>query len=301
MPSPRSLHRDRRLQARMLFTILLLGLFYVLLITVLIAAGAGVVLVVAIAGVLFLVQYFSSERIALAALGARGVDAGDAPQVHGAIERLCIEADLPMPRVALVVGPMPNAFAVGRSSARATVCVTTGLLSTLHDGELEAVLAHELSHIQHHDVMLITVAGFFASLAAFIVQMELFAFRAIAGARERGLSSTPMVAIVTGLAYLTSFVLIQALSRDREFAADRGSAIITGRPGALSSALIKISERMDQIPQRDLRAASGEMAAFAIFPPSAKDTAAGLFATHPPLEARVAALDRLEAQLQATA
>ncbi len=286
----------------MLLTIFLLGLVYVVLIAVLIAAGVGVVAVAVIAGALFLVQYFTSDKIALASMGAREVSPEDAPQLHATIERLCIQANLPKPRVAIADTPMPNAFAVGRSPSTATVCATTGLLNLLEQAELEAVLGHELTHVQNRDVMLMTIASFFASIAAFIVQMGFFFGGAFGGSDENDSgASAAVVVIVSGLVYVVSFVLLQALSRYREFAADRGSAIITGRPSALSSALLKISGQMDQIPQRDLRAASGELAAFYIFPPRAKQSITTLFSTHPPLEARLKALGRLESQLQGTA
>jgi heat shock protein HtpX len=286
----------------MLSTLFLLGLVYVVLIAVLVAAGVGVVAVAVIAGVLFLVQYFTSDKIALRSLGAQEVSAEEAPELHGAIERLCIQANLPMPRIAIADTPMPNAFAVGRSPSTATVCVTTGLLRLLDQGELDGVLAHELTHVQNRDVLVMTIASFFASIASFIVQMGLFFGGGFGNDNndDNG-PSFAVVLVVSGLVYVVSFVLLHMLSRYREFAADRGSAIITGRPSALSSALLKISGQMDQIPQRDLRSASGELAAFYIFPPKAKQTVATLFATHPPLEARLEALARLESQLQGTA
>lgn len=288
----------------MLFTMLLLGAVYVVLIAVLVAAGVGVVAVAVIAAVLFLVQYFTSDRIALASMGAREVSAEEAPALHAIIERLCIQADLPMPRVAIAQTPMPNAFAVGRTPSTATVCATTGLLSLLEESELEGVLAHELTHVANRDVMLMTIASFFASIAAFIVQMGLFFGGGFGGGygddRDDDGPGFFVVVIVSGLVYVVSYVLIQALSRYREFAADRGSAIITGRPSALSSALLKISGQMEQIPQRDLRAASGELAAFYIVSPNLRSSVASLFSTHPPLEARLQALARFEAQLQAT-
>jgi heat shock protein HtpX len=198
---------------------------------------------------------------------------------------------------------MPNAFAVGRSPRTATVCATTGLLRLLDQAELEAVLGHELTHIQNHDVMYMTIASFFASIASFIVQFGFFFGGGFGGGGDRDDNNPSffVVILVSGLVYVVSYLLLQALSRYREFAADRGSAIITGRPSALSSALLKISGQMDQIPQRDLRAASGELAAFYIFPPKAKQSVANLFSTHPPLQARLDALGRLEAQLQGTA
>ena len=289
----------------MLLTLFLLGLVYAVLVGVLFAAGAGAVMIAVIAGALFLIQFFTSDKIALYSMGAREVGPGDGPEaqrLHGAIERLCIQANLPKPRVAIAQTPMPNAFAIGRSPKSATVCATTGILSLLSDGELEGVLAHELTHVQNRDVMVMTIAGFFAAVASFIVQIG-FWFGGAFGSDEEeggGLSWIAVIAI-SALVYVISWLLLQALSRYREFAADRGSAIITGRPSALISALMKISGTMQQIPQQDLRAASGELAAFYIFPPEAKRTVASLFSTHPPLEKRIAALERYESQLQAAA
>src|SRR5437660_1040278 len=171
MPRNRSFGRDSGLQARMVLTLFLLGLVYAVLVAVLIASGVGAVTVAIIAGALFLVQYFTSDRIALASMGAHEVSPADAPLLHGAIERLCIQADLPKPRVAIVQTAMPNAFAVGRSPKSATVCATTGILDLLSPSELEGVLAHELTHVQNRDVMVMTIASFFASVASFIVQM----------------------------------------------------------------------------------------------------------------------------------
>ncbi len=287
----------------MLLTLFLLGLVYAVLIGVLIAAGTGAVTVAVIAGGLFAVQFFTSDKIALLSMGARQVgpgDSADATRLHAIVERLCIQANLPKPRVAIAETAMPNAFAIGRSPKTATVCATTGILNLLNDAELEAVLGHELTHVQNRDVMVMTIASFFASIAAFIVQMG-FWFGGAFGSDDDNGPSWIVVILVSALVYMISFVLLQALSRYREFAADRGSAIITGRPSALISALLKISGGMQRIPQQDLRAASGELAAFYIFPPKAKQTVATLFSTHPPLEARIAALEKLEAQLQGTA
>jgi heat shock protein HtpX len=299
MPAPRTFGRDRGLQTRMLLTLFLLGLIYAVLIAVLIAAGAGAITVALIAAVVFLVQYFTSDKVALYSMGAREVSPEEAPELHTAIERLCIQANLPKPRVAIADTPMPNAFAVGRSPSRATVCATSGLLRLLSPAELEGVLAHELTHVQNRDVLVMTIASFFASVAAFIVQMG-FWF-GLGGEDEDNGAGFVVVILVSAVVYMISFVLLQALSRYREFAADRGSAIITGRPSALSSALLKISGTMDQIPQRDMRGAPSELAAFYIFPPKARQSLTNLFSTHPPLEARLEALSRLESQLQGVA
>jgi heat shock protein HtpX len=283
-----SFGRDRGLQTRMVLTIFLLGLVYALLVGVLIAAGTGAITVAVIAGALFLVQFFTSDKIALYSMGARVVSPQEAPQLHQIIDRLCVQANLPKPRVAIAHTPMPNAFAVGRSPKKATVCATTGLLDLLSPAELEAVLGHELTHVQNRDVLVMTIASFFASVASFIVQMGFWFGGAFGGDDNEN-----------GPGFIV--VLLRTLSRYREFAADRGSAIITGRPSALISALLKISGTMQQIPQRDLRAANSQLAAFYIFPPAVKKTVSNVFSTHPPLEARIAALQRREAQLQGTA
>jgi heat shock protein HtpX len=304
MNTSKNFGRDPGLQARMILTLFLLGLVYAVLIGVLFAAGVGAVTVALIAGLLFVVQYFSADKIALASMRAQEVSPGDgqwAKDLIGTVQRLAIQADIPMPRVAVAQTQMPNAFAVGRNPATATVCVTTGLLGLLGQGELEAVLGHELTHIANRDVMVMTLASFFASIASFIVQMGFWFGGMFDDNNEGGGIGAIGVILVSAVVYLVSWLLLQALSRYREFAADRGSAIITGRPSALISALYKIEGRMGQVPQRDLRAASGELAAFYIFPPKAKQSVSALLATHPTLEQRVAALERLESQLQGTA
>jgi heat shock protein HtpX len=279
----------------------LLGLVYAVLIGVLIAAGAGAITVALIAAVLFGVQLFTSDKIALFSMGAREVEPKQAPQLHAIIERLCVQANLPKPRVAIAETAMPNAFAVGRSPKSATVCCTTGILDLLSPGELEAVLGHELTHVQNRDVVVMTVASFFASIAAFITQMGFWFGGAFNNRDQNSGMAFIVVILVSAVVYVISWLLLQALSRYREFAADRGSAILTGRPSALISALMKIDGSMQHVPKQDLRAASGELAALYIFPPKTKETLVGLFSTHPPLEKRIAALQRLEAQLQGTA
>jgi heat shock protein HtpX len=299
MAAPTSFGRDRGLQARMLFTMLLLGAVYVVFIALLIALGAGVIAVAVLATLGFLAQYFGSARIALAAMGAHRVSGRQAPELHAIIERLCIQANLPMPRLAVAETAMPNAFAVGRSPSTTTVCATTGLFSLLEETELEAVLAHELSHVANRDTMVMTIASLFASIAAFIARWGEFRGSGSDDRDDDRPSWFPVV-ILSGLVFVVSYVLIQALSRDREFAADRGSAIMTGRPSALSSALEKISGQLEQMPQRELRGAAGELAAFYIIPPDIEATVATLFSTHPPLARRLQALAPCESQLQGT-
>jgi heat shock protein HtpX len=295
MPKLSSFGRDRGLQIRMATVMLLLGAVYVAFVGVLLAAGVNAIFVVVIAGGLALLQLFASDKMALAAMGAREVSPAEAPEFHAMIDRLCVQADLPKPRVAIAQTRMPNAFALGRSPKSATVCATTGIMEILSPAELEGVMAHELAHVANRDVMIMTLAAFFATIAAYIVQFGMFFGGGMSDDDEGpGFIAVFLVSIAV---YLVSFVLMQALSRYREFAADRGAAIVTGRPSALASALMKIASGMDRIPQKDLRA-SAELSAFYIFPPGVKSSFAGLFSTHPPLEKRLEALQRLEAQLQ---
>lgn len=276
----------------------LLGLVYVVLVGVLFAAGAGAVTIAIVAGALLFFQLFTSDKIALATLGAKEVSPQEEPELHGIIERLCVQADLPKPRVCVMDTPMPNAFAMGRSQKKATVCATTGILRMLDSSELEGVMAHELTHVINRDVMVMTLASFFASLAAMIIQFSFFfgGFGGYGRSREEE-AGIELVMLVSILVYAISFLLLQALSRYREFAADRGSAVLTGRPSALASALMKISGTMERIPREDLRKAEG-MSAFFIVPARAKQSLMNLFSDHPSLEKRLAALARLEAQLQ---
>ena len=293
---PTSFGRDTGLQARMLITIFLLGALYVVFVGVLVAAGAGGITIALFAGGLLAVQYFLSDKIGLAAAGAREVSPAQAPELHAMIERLCVQADLPKPKVAIVETSMPNAFAMGRSKKAATVVATTGIMELLTPSELEGVMAHELTHVLNRDVMIMTIASFFASLAAMILQFGFF----FGGGGDDDEGGGFFAVILVSLAvYAISFFLMQALSRYREFAADRGAAVLTGRPTALASALLKISGTMQKIPQQDLRTAEG-LNAFYIIPAKTKQSLANLFSTHPPVEQRIARLQRLEEQLQGT-
>jgi heat shock protein HtpX len=299
MPRPTSFGRDTGLQLRMTLTMFLLGLVYAVLVAVVIASKASGLLFI-VAG-MFALQIFASDKLALHAMGARVVTPQEAPQLHAMVERLCVQANLPKPRVAVANTPMPNAFAVGRSPKKATVCATTGIMDLLSPAELEGVMAHELTHVQNRDVLVMTIASFFATVAAYIVQFGVFfggGFGGGYGDDDDG-PGVLVVILVSLIVYVISFLLLQALSRYREFAADRGSAVITGRPSALASALMKISGTMQRVPQQDLRQAEG-MSAFYIFPARTKQSIMNLFSTHPPLERRLAALERLEAQLQGT-
>ena len=283
----------------MLLTLFLLGALYVVFIAVLLAAGAGVVTMVVIIGALSLAQLFFSDKLALAAVGAKVVTPDQAPGLHAMVERLCIQADLPKPKIAVADTDVPNAFATGRSQKNAVVCATTGIMNILEPHELEGVMAHELTHVKNRDVMVLTIASFFASIAGLITQFGFF-FGGFGGNDDDNGPGFAVVLLVSFAVYVISFFLMLALSRYREFGADRGSAIITGRPSALASALMKLSGAMQRVPDQDLRQV-GRMNAFFIVPTSVKKSVATLFMTHPPMEARIARLQQYEAQLQGTA
>ncbi len=283
----------------MLLTMLLLGALYVAFIAFMVSSGVSTGLMLLIVGGFALAQLFLSDKLALRAIGAREVSPQEAPGLHAMIERLCIQADLPKPKIAVADTDVPNAFATGRSPRSATVCATTGIMRTLQPPELEAVMAHELAHVKNRDVLIMTVASFFASIAAMITQNG-FLFGGFGFGHDDDEGGHPafiVVLLVSLLVYALSSMLMLALSRYREFAADRGAALVTGRPSALASALMRISGVMQRIPDRDLRAA-GHMNAFFIVPTSVKRAAASIFSTHPPMEARIARLQQLEAQLQ---
>ncbi len=295
---PQKFGKDTGLQARMLLTLFLLGLLYAVFVAVLFAAGAGAGIIVVVAVGLLLVQLFGSDKLAMAAMGLKEVSPEEEPELHGIVDRLCVQADLPKPRVCVMETSMPNACAMGRSQKSATVCATRGILDLLSPAELEGVMAHELSHVINRDVMVMTLASFFATLASMIAQFALF-FGGGYGNNEEE-QDIMIVILVSVVVYALSFVLLRTLSRYREFAADRGSAVLTGRPSALASALLKISGTIERVPSQDLRRAEG-MSAFFIIPARAKKSLMNIFADHPPLEQRLAALERLESQLQGAA
>src|SRR4051812_2783012 len=299
----RSYGRDAGLTLRMIFTSGLLGLLYVIFAAVLISVlNVGVAPMILIVVALAFFQYYGSDRIALAASGAKVVTREEQPQLHDMVERLCAMADLPKPKVAIMDTPVPNAFATGRSPKHAAVCVTTGLWNRLEPKEVEAVLAHELSHIANRDVLVMTLASFFAMLAAMLTRFGFYAgmFGGFGGNnRDNNNNGVPVwlvVTLVAMLTYVISFVLIRTISRYREYAADRGSALITGAPEYLMSALQKISSQMTLIPNQDLRQVEG-MNAFFIIPAKAKAAAAELFMDHPPLEKRLAALSQIAREM----
>jgi heat shock protein HtpX len=282
----------------MLLTGSLLGLLYVVFAVVLFnVLSVGLVpMILIVVGIAFF-QYFTSDKLALKASGAKVVERDQAPELHDMIERLCAMADLPKPRVAIIDTDVPNAFATGRSPKHAAVAVTRGLWQRLEPREVEGVIAHELSHIGNRDVLIMTVASFFAMLAGLLTRFGLYG--GMFGGRNRDNNGVPVwliVLLVSVVTYFLSQILILAISRYREFAADRGSALITGAPEHLMSALQKISSDIFRIPERDLRQVE-TMNAFFIIPTSVKRGARTLFMTHPPLEKRLEALAQIAREM----
>ena len=291
--------RDRGLTLRMVATGGLLGLLYVVFAVVLFnVLNVGLIPMLLIVIGLAFFQYYTSDKLALAASGAKVVDREQAPELHAMVERLCAMADLPKPRVAVIDTDVPNAFATGRSPKHAAVAVTTGLWRRLEPREVEGVLAHELSHVANRDVLVMTVASFFAMLAGLLTRFGIYGGMFGGGSRDNN-NNVPVwliVFVVSILTYVLSWILIQTISRYREYAADRGSALITGAPEYLMSALQKISNEMFRIPQRDLREVES-MNAFFIIPTSVKRAGAELFMSHPPLEKRLAALSEIAREM----
>ncbi|MEU7324262.1 zinc metalloprotease HtpX [Streptomyces griseoviridis] len=288
---------DRRLTARMGVTLFLLGLLYVAFMAALIVLLKSWILVVVIAAVLLGCQYWFSDRIALFAMHGRVVEREEYPELHGVIDRLCAVADMPKPVVAVSQMEMPNAFATGRNPNNAVICVTTGLLRRLDPSELEGVLAHELSHVAHKDVAVITVASFLGVIAGLMVR---FAFYSSMFRGRKDQNTLAVFAAVLGISaavYALSFLLIRALSRYRELAADRSAALLTGRPSALASALTKVTGDIARIPSKDLRTAQAFNAFYFTPALGSEPGLARLFSTHPPLEQRLDQLGRISAEL----
>ncbi len=292
--------RDAGLTTRMTLTIFGLGLLYVVFIAVLIAAGVGAILVLLIAGGFALVQLLFGDKIALASMRARVTEPHEAPELHAMVERLCQLADIPKPKIAIAEADIPNAFAAGHSRKTATVCVTTGIMQRLEPRQLEGVIAHELSHIANKDVIVMTVAGFLATVAGLLVRFGVYS--GMMGGRSRDNTAVVFLVVVVAsiVVYVLSFLLLRALSRYREFAADRGAAIMTGAPAQLADALAVISGGMSRIPTTDLRAAEG-MNAFFIIPAVSKGfSLSSLVSTHPPVEKRIERLMAMQATLDAS-
>jgi heat shock protein HtpX len=302
---------DRGLTARMTATMFLLGLVFVAFIAAIIGIGAAthgsdaaiVFFAVVLGGGMAIGSLFYSDKIALRTAGAREVTPEEAPELHGIVDRLCALADMPKPRVAIANTDMPNAFATGRNADKAVLCVTTGLMRRLNPEELEGVISHEMSHVAHKDVQVMTIASFLAIIAALLIRIAFYG--ELFGGRGRGRGNQNMLLIMLALmavsivVYAVSFLLIRMLSRYRELAADRSGALLTGHPSALKSALVKVSTDIAKIPTRDLRSVEPLNAFF--FAPamglSAGPSMSKIFSTHPSLERRLAELDKVQRQL----
>ena len=284
---------DRGLEARMLFTMLMLAVVYFIFLAFLIYLGTDTTLILIFVGGFLLIQYFYSDSLVLRSTGAKIISENEAPELHEMITRLCALADIPKPKVAVVRTEIPNAFATGRNAKNAVVAVTTGILDQLDRSELEAVIAHELSHIKNRDVMIMTIASFLSTVAFFIVRNSFYFRMSTSDRKGGGLAAAVFVSIIV---WIVSSLLIKALSRYREFSADRGSALITGHPSNLASALMKISGRMSRVPKEDLRKVEGMNAFFII--PAVSGSLMNLLATHPPVEKRIAALEQMEKEIE---
>jgi heat shock protein HtpX len=304
---------DRGLTTRMTATMFLLGLVFVVFVGVIIGvlhafgASVGVIVFFAIVlgGGMAFTSLFYSDKIALAAAGARVVSPREAPELHGIVDRLCAMADMDKPVVAIAPTDMPNAFATGRNSKHAVLCVTQGLLRRLDSAELEGVLAHEMSHVAHKDVQVMTYASLLAIIAGLLIRFAFYG-ELFGGGRGRGGNNQNTalifvaIMVVSVVVYAISFLLIRLLSRYRELAADRSAALLTGQPSVLKSALVKVSGSMAQIPTQDLRAAEPLNAFY--FAPALNLKGGGqslsaIFSTHPSLEKRIEQLDKIQRQL----
>jgi heat shock protein HtpX len=292
---------DRGLTGRMVTTMFLIGLLYVGFTGLLIALLRGAwPIIVLISGGLFIAQFWFSDKITQIAMGAHEVSPEEFPQLHGTVDRLCALADMPKPRVAVAQNDMPNAFATGRNPEKAVVCVTTGLLRRLEPEELEGVLAHELSHVAHRDVAVMTIAGFLGVLAGAMTRIALYGgfFGGGRNNNDNGASAIAWIIIplVSMVVYAISFLLTRLLSRYRELAADRAAAQLTGRPSALASALTKVTGQIAAIPTEDLRKAQ-PYNAFYFAPAFNRESAAQLLSTHPTLEQRLAQLAKISSEI----
>jgi len=283
---------DLGLSARMVLTMILLGLVYVAFIGIILLYVQNIAVIVVFVALFLGAQYFFSDRVVLAASGAHIVSEDEAPELHSAIERLCAMADLPKPKVAIANSPVPNAFATGRNQNHAVVAVTSSLLQRLEEPEVEAVLAHELSHVKNRDMLVMTIASFVTTIAGFL--MRFWFFMGVGGNRRD--NNIFIFFIALAAIWIVSFLITRALSRYREYAADRGSAIITAHPANLASALLKISGYIERVPTEDIRKVEG-ISQFFIIPAISRGSALNLLSTHPPMEKRIERLRQMEAQL----
>jgi heat shock protein HtpX len=302
---------DRGLIARMGATMFLLGLVFTAFILAIVlllyrftnVGEGGIIFFAVVVGVgISFASFYWSDKIALATAGAREVTPQQAPELHGVIDRICALADMPKPRVAIAPADLPNAFATGRSSKVAVICVTQGLLNRLDTNELEGVLAHEMSHVAHKDVAVMTIASFLGIMAGLLVRFAFYSelFGGGGGGDQNTFPIVLAVLVVGVVVYAVSFLLIRLLSRYRELSADRSGALLTGQPSALASALVKVTGDISRIPTRDLRAAEPLNAFYfapALSPRGGGASLSNIFSTHPTLEKRLAQLDKISKEL----
>jgi len=293
--------RDTGLTARMIVSFAILTILYLIFISVLAYLGVGFIPITIIASIMILAQWYFSDKIVLWSSGAKIVSREQYPELHEIVERIVVRNNLPKPKIAVINTKMPNAFATGKSPKSSVVAVTTGLMELLETEELEGVIAHELTHIRNRDVLVLTLASLFSTVAWYLMQFGFYGgigYGYGGGGRSRGNSggAIVIVLVVAIITWLVSFLIIRAISRYREFAADRGSAQMTGKPAKLASALLKISGDMKKIPTKDLRQVEG-LNAFFIIPALSGSTLGNLFSTHPPVQKRIEKLMQMEASM----
>jgi heat shock protein HtpX len=300
--STSKIEKDHGLSVRMFFTGLALVVLYVIIISVLLSIGVALGFVIVIAGGLLFCQYYFSDKIAMWSMHAKEVTPAQEPKLHEIVDRLCLMANMPKPRVGVAELDMPNAFATGRTPKHAVVCATRGIMKRLNDEELEAVLAHELSHVAHRDVAVMTIASGVGMLAGLVSRIALWSTLLGGGGRGRGRGGQNIILlelatmVISIVIYVIAYMLTMALSRYRELAADRSGAILIGKPSVLASALVHVTGDIGKIPRTDLRKTEG-MNSFFFAPALAGGTTAKLFSTHPPLQVRLDALSKLEREL----
>jgi len=289
--------RDNGLTARIIVSFAILTLLYLVFLSVLAYVGLGAIPIAVIAGIMILAQWYFSDKIVLWSTGAKIVSREQFPELHDLVERIVARNNLPKPRIAVINTKMPNAFATGKTPKSSIVTVTTGLMDQLETEELEGVIAHELSHIKNRDVLVLTLASLFSTIAWYLMQSSLYGgMYGGYGRRRDGGGGMLLVLLVAIITWFVSFLMIRAISRYREFVADRDGALMTGKPSKLASALLKISGTMKRIPTQDLRQMEG-MNAFFIIPALSGSSFANLFSTHPPVDQRVKKLLEMEAAM----
>jgi heat shock protein HtpX len=295
--------RDTGLTLRIILSFIILTVIYVIFLAILVYLGVGFIPIAVIASALIIAQWYFSDRIVLWSSGAKVVSREQYPDLHGLVERIVAGNNLPKPRVAVIDSAIPNAFATGKSQSSSVIAVTAGLMDILNNEELEGVICHELTHIRNRDVLVITLASLFSTVAWYLMQFGFYGGLYGGGmggyGRNRGSGGGAILIMlaVAALTWLISFLVIRAISRYREFAADRGSAQMTGKPVQLANALMKISGSMQRVPSRDLRKVEGLNAFFIIPAYSGRQTIANLFSTHPPVQMRVQKLLEMEASM----